>query len=127
MRGRMKNEMRHNVKPVLGATHRRADGGKVTYGGAGSNVAKEAMERAKGGKVAYSGGESNVAKEAAMKKRGGMVKKQLKVGGHAGKHNLAHRARGGRAFGGSALASSSTHHPLSSAGATSNRSNKEGG
>lgn len=108
----MKNTQRHNVKPKLGATHR-ASGGKV-YSGADSNVVKEAMARKKGGAV-YAGGESNVAKEAMERKRGGMVKKHLKVSGKDAKSNLAHRKRGGRATGGSALAATSIHHPLSAA------------
>jgi len=130
MRGRMHNTERMNKKPILGATHR-AKGGKVdVYEGAGSNVAKEAEEKKNGGKVSYAGGNSNVAKEAMEKKKGGSVKKHMKVGGHAAKHNMAHRKRGGsvkHASGGRALAAYSTKHPMSEAGKVKGEPGKEEG
>jgi hypothetical protein len=125
----MHNTERHNVKPKLGATHRKRGG--MVYEGADSNVVKEAEKRKSGGKV-YEGAGSNVVKEAEKRKHGGHVKKHhMKVGGHAAKHNLAHRKHGGHvkhhASGGKALASYSVHHPLSSAHNVKQRSDKEDG
>lgn len=78
----------------------RASGGRTVYSGAGSNVAKEAVEKKLGGAV-YSGAGSNVIKEAKEKKGGGAVE------GKKGKHRVK-KARGG--------GTSSDKSPFTSAG-----------
>lgn len=81
----------------------KASGGRTVYSGAGSNVAKEAVEKKLGGSV-YSGAGSNVVKEAksdANYRGGGNVE------GSKAKTRIK-KARGG--------GTSSTSSPMSSAG-----------
>lgn len=85
---------------------------KKVYSGAGSNVAKEAMERKSGGRTAYSGTGSNVMKEAKAKTSG--FKEGGAIHGRACGGRLDKRARGGGVMS-SAGGGSADKKPFSSA------------
>jgi hypothetical protein len=89
-----------------------ASKGKKVYSGAGSNVAKEAMERKSGGRTAYDASGSNVMAEA--KQKTGTFKEGGKVEGKACGGRLDKRARGGGVMS-SAGGGSADKKPFSSA------------
>lgn len=63
---------------------KRADGGKVVYAGAGSNVLKEAEERKRGGKVKHhevEGDEPKKRMDHKARNRGGAVAGRKRGGG----------------------------------------------